>query len=686
MSLNFRSVSSLPWPSRSSAMPYLPGGKDQQLKNLRNFLEEIRDSDGIDSATVELTNGTRRTIKQIALNFTATGLVQRVDRNHLKISEGAEAWLETDDPFELLAVFHTHVRYFGELLHQLEGRALPVRELNSIAAEKFDLPWSTPDQVRRRTIWLEALGYIEYRTKTTLALTENGVLVLPYIEQGFPTRTNLYDEPEDYKVPTPPEPIAQLLSNLDASVLHTRQNVVGYIPRASGDIDVVQSLLMLINAASPRTTRVDFRNFTKSAFKVSDSSFAAAMSTLTKLELIEEVALDVYSPTTIGQAWLENPSPENLALILHSKLLFVLEIIPLLIEQDKAPGLARAAKEHYGMNRVDVSGVRTRLQILKSAGFISERANTRYRATSKGEAYAAAFPVEIADDPSQSIEKDMTEVLSEGLAVPTPSSLGDELVESATDASHPERLEMAVSEAFATLGFDTSHIGGGGQTDVLATTTDSQGRTIRVAIDAKAAGSGKVLENAISFDTLKEHKEKHKADFVVVVGPNFDSGRIKKRAIDHGVRLLTANDLAAVLKQHFIFPQSVSDYVDFVSPLSETQKRFSASTSTNARKISLIVNVVAKLAEEALQGDEITGGALTADQIYLMIRDEVDPRPSGHDIEEALNFLTHPVLSSAVKTEHGRSPSTYYLKDSPNLVASKLFAITREISEIETEG
>src|SRR5699024_86870 len=71
---------------------------------------------------------------------------------------------------------------------------------------------------------------------------------------------------------------------------------------------------------------------------------------------------------------------------------------PLLTEFDRAPDLARAAVQHYGLQRVDVGGVRTRLQILKAAGLIYERANWRYQATPLGENFAHTFPVQQPDD------------------------------------------------------------------------------------------------------------------------------------------------------------------------------------------------------------------------------------------------------------------------------------------------
>lgn len=81
--------------------------------------------------------------------------------------------------------------------------------------------------------------------------------------------------------------------------------------------------------------------------------------------------------------------------------------------------------------------------------------------------------------------------------------------------------------------------------------------------------------------------------------------------------------------------------------------------------------------------DEITGGALTADQIYLIVRDEIDPRPAGADIEEVLELLQHPLVHSVVPTATSTKASAYQLSDPPHLMATKLDAIARTLRSVD---
>ncbi|MGP5558480.1 hypothetical protein ACTXN7_09755 [Corynebacterium flavescens] len=680
-------VEPLPWASRISAMPYLPGGGSRQVETLNVLLTAIADAEGVDTHSVDLGDGIPRTLKEAVKQVAPAGLVNRVDRDHVTIPAETQHWQQTQNPLDLLAIFHRHVRYVGELLQQLLDGPRTMRELQEAAAEDFDLPWTTLDQARRRVTWFTTLGLTEYKTSTSIGLTGLGETAVSVLVEGGPeSAPKLTKGWSEETIEDPPAPIAELLTELTPQQLSERHPVLGYIPRGQGGTDVIQALTMLVNACSPQISRADLLSFAKEAFGVSDGSFGAVLTTLTKSGLIEQTGYNIYSPTAAGTAWLEYPTAANLVLLLHTKFLFFLEIIPLLTEFDRAPDLARAAVQHYGLQRVDVGGVRTRLQILKAAGLIYERANWRYQATPLGENFAHTFPVQQPDDQDIPSSHDVGSVESRNEQSRSKcEQLVKELVDSATAADTPLRLEKAVTEAFSALGFEARHVGGGGKTDVLATVDAENGDLVRVIIDAKAARSGTVLENAISFDTLREHKKHHEADHVVLIGPSFDAGRTKHRAKEHGVRLITVEDLASVLRRHDRSPQSAFSYTKLLSPSEEHTRELDLAWTQNERRLSLLVHVVAVLAEEVRERDEMTGGALTASQIYLIIRDEVDPRPSAKDIEEVVEFLEHPLIKSISRIGGGKSPASYYLNDRPSLVAAKLSTIARSFTAIDLE-
>ncbi|MDP9982948.1 hypothetical protein J2W14_002350 [Pseudarthrobacter oxydans] len=664
-------------------MPYMPGGGKNQIQTLETLLSAVDANEGLVTATVDLGDGVQRVLRDALKQIAPAGLITSLDRDHQALSEEARRWLSSRDPRDLLAIFHRHVRFVGELLHALEDGAKTVRELTNVAATEYQLQWTTLDQVRRRVTWLSVIGLTEYKTNTLVGLTDAGREMVPGLQLGGPER--MARTAPAVAVPEPPQPIAELIKDLMPEVLAGRNPALGYIPRGNGETDLVQSLYLLVNAASPRISRADLLTFAQVTFGVSESSFSAVMTTLNKSGLLEQTGFNIYSPSGPATAWLESQSTLDLVLILHRRCLFVLEIIPLLAEFDKAPDLARAAYEHYGMTRVDVGGIRTRMQLLKAAGLISERANWRYQPTPLGERIALEVPLQSAldeDDDSIGVDEQATDSRPSLAA-----KLTRELEEAAVAGDAPVRLEKAVADAFSYLGFAARHIGGGGKTDVLATVEDSEGRPVRVILDAKAARSGIVNEGAVSFDALSEHKEKHHADFVALVGPSFDGGRVRARAEQNGVALITVEELSRVLRRYETTPRSASTFLSLVDSRPGARKDLEGGWSLAERRIMLLSQVVAVLAQEAREADEVTHGALSAEQIYLIVRDEIDPRPSTKDIEEVLQLLEHPLIASVNRTTGGVGRSiTYRLIDAPGLVAAKVEALGRSIARVDTEA
>src|SRR5699024_1473923 len=159
----------------------------------------------------------------------------------------------------------------------------------------------------------------------------------------------------------------------------------------------------------------------------------------------------------------------------------------------------------------------------KSAGLIVERANWRYQATPLGEAVVREFPLQDAHDDFDLHKGNVADVNDAEIPDPLAKArqLGRDLIEAATNASNPTVLEQTTARAFQLLGFRAEHYGGSGTTDIALTLENEVFETVNINVETKAAGSGNVSENAVSFDTLSEHKALTSADHVVLVGPGF---------------------------------------------------------------------------------------------------------------------------------------------------------------------
>lgn len=674
-------VHPLPWAARASSMPYLPGGGRVVVDTFREIVEAIRQADGLPDAIVAIADGSEKPLRAHVEQLIPAGLVEHASRDKLTVPAEVDEWMNSNDPFLILRVIHRRVRYVGEMLQRLNEGPATTSQLREHASENFRIDWKTLDQIRRRVYWLTALGYLENKTSKLLGLTDEGLRVVELLELGQPEEFPSVDHDVEVELPLLHPFISELMQNVTLEELSDRNSVLGYVPRGNGESGIVESMALLVNACSPSISRGELLSYVAEQFSVSESSFNAVLTTLTKSRLVEQTGFNIFSPTEVGKAWIEDPTAYQLAIVLHMRTLFFLEIVPLLEEVDRAPDLARVGMERYGLQRVDVSGVRSRLQVLKAAGLIYESSNWRYSATPLGLALCSVAPLQVESVLQASLDE------SEGYDVEIdadPSEeLAEELLEAGTAAENPTMLEKSVTAAFAYLGFEARHIGGGGKTDVLATATSESGIPVRVIVDAKAARSGEVLENAVSFDTLREHRAHHKADHVVLVGPGFDAGRIRQRATEHGVRLITVDELAEVVRRHRLLPLSTFQYLGFVSSDEKVRREFNATWRRAARKNSLLGHVVDVLAEEARQGDEITGGALSSDQIYLIVREQVDQKPSAEDIEGVLDLLEHPIIGSVTKRGASSRVPTYFLHDRPNLVAAKLEAVADSLKALD---
>lgn len=166
------------WRSRRTSMPYIPGGASQQIEGLTDLLHTVERLNGELAATVDDGDGATQTLRKATQQIAPSGLLDRVDRDHVSLSLPARQWLDTGDAYFLTATFHQHIRFIGEMLHELRTGPMTTNALGAIANNTYQLNWSTLDQVRRRCAWFICLGFIEYKTSQLIGLTEPGRALL----------------------------------------------------------------------------------------------------------------------------------------------------------------------------------------------------------------------------------------------------------------------------------------------------------------------------------------------------------------------------------------------------------------------------------------------------------------------------------------------------------------------------
>lgn len=207
------------------------------------------------------------------------------------------------------------------------------------------------------------------------------------------------------------------------------------------------------------------------------------------------------------------------------------------------------------------------------------------------------------------------------------------------DSARPGRLEQSVAAALALLGFETEVIGGSGNTDVLAIAPLGVDRYTMV-VDAKSTSGGRVSEHQINWVSLRDHREANRADFVVVVGPDFSSGQLRDRATDFSVCLLTTTELAELVRRQAETPVSLTELRPLfaASPLARAALEVvDAAAERRTRRMRLIERILHTIGDyNRLKPDLVLA---TPETLFgLMLRD-LDENVSIEEIQQAFALL-----------------------------------------------
>ncbi len=217
--------------------------------------------------------------------------------------------------------------------------------------------------------------------------------------------------------------------------------------------------------------------------------------------------------------------------------------------------------------------------------------------------------------------------------------IAGELERAATDSANPTRFEKAVAEAFRFLGFIAEHLGGSGNTDVLVTAPLGKGRSYRVAVDAKSASSGSLVEGNVSWPTLKEHRTKHDVDYSTLVAPHPGGKRIQDRAAEYRVAVLSSEQLAHLCRQHARAPLGLIDYQDAFRRPGRADLSVIEGKARHLARLRKLVAAVSGFLED--QAPRV--GPMKANQLLVLVPDD---EPSEDEIQGILDMLAHPLIGA----------------------------------------
>ena len=239
----------------------------------------------------------------------------------------------------------------------------------------------------------------------------------------------------------------------------------------------------------------------------------------------------------------------------------------------------------------------------------------------------------------------------------------DSLETSQLRSDSPTDFEEAIKDAFIFLGFEGELIGGKGDTDVLLTANIGQ-ESFKVNIDGKTSKSGKIIDRQIDWISLRDHKNKNKADFVVVVGPSFSGGNLEGRANEYYVSLLKTEDLIKLLEAHSRFPFTLTELKDLFTGRGDRSAQLEDLLTQNLSRRNLLEQL--KVIIEEMQSLQDRLGYFTFDSLAgrEKIEDlEIEPK----DIDYIISLLKLPFINGVKDISENKYILTIKIKDMANI-------------------
>lgn len=636
---------SLSWEMKSFSMPNIPRGTLGMKENLKTILEMVRNNvspsqklsvEGSDSQ-IDLGTACVRLRPMKLLLKTQNGWV---------LSDEAKKWLDTEDDLYLAAFLCARIKFLAEILYYLD-EPKTAAELQDIAINEYALTWKTTSDINARLVWLRQLGLVEFQDFSLLYfLTDLGKEFVKSIEVAEPIKQDFsFDETlNEGEIE-----ISEWAIDFCANLPNDRKSSIGYI---IGDMKQFQTTIAeFIQLISGGKTTDQVLQYAVENYAIAPSSLRSFFSTLTNMGIVERKTATIYDVTDIAKIWSEKKQIIDLLCIMHRQFGFMFEILGVLEERSMSnKELAALAKVSYGFERENIDEIRRRVAVFQVAKLIRNDSIDKYTITSRGRKLLDLIKLEKPVFVETAGEHEVENERAQDLHFFT------ELRLAAKDSGNFERLEKQVKVAFEKLGFEAQWLGGAGKTDVLVRAAGNSSTSYSVTVDAKSTISGNVTDNLVDFDTLEEHRRKHKADFTAVVGGSFQNERLIKRAIEHNVVLIDIDTLETLIRNHLEVPIQVTSYKKlFEIPGIANVKCLEEEREKITRYGNLLHAVMDCLVAE--REDEVTGGILQERDIYRSLRmnDSFSFAPNIDEISAMLQFLASPLIGCVERSKEGYS-------------------------------
>ncbi len=231
------------------------------------------------------------------------------------------------------------------------------------------------------------------------------------------------------------------------------------------------------------------------------------------------------------------------------------------------------------------------------------------------------------------------------------------------DSTSPTNFEKTLKDAFSFLGFEAELIGGSGDTDVLLTANIGQ-KSFKVSVDGKTSRSGRITNRQIDWLSLRDHKNKNRTNFVVVVGPSFAGGNLEERANEYDVSLLKTEDLIKLVEAHSKFPFTLTELKDLFRGKGDRSIQLEDLLTQNLSRRNLLEQF--RVIIEEMQSLQDRLGYFTFDS--LAGREKIEELDVEiEDIKYIISLLKLPFINGVKEISENKYILTIKIKDMANI-------------------
>jgi restriction endonuclease Mrr len=258
-------------------------------------------------------------------------------------------------------------------------------------------------------------------------------------------------------------------------------------------------------------------------------------------------------------------------------------------------------------------------------------------------------------------------------------TLCQRLVATQRQSQAPTLFEEAITEAFDFLGFEAQHIGGAGQTDVLARASLGQS-SYSIVIDAKSTHTGKVPDSQISWPVIDRHRQLRAATFAAVIGEDFSGGQLQEFADQYRVTLITTSALLELVRFHASAPFNLHELKELFTNFGRADAALQALVERhkrNQRHWLLIADIIDTIERFQKRTPESPAPKIDNLYFYLTLNGSHSPAdaPTLQDVTDAVAFLASRAVN--VLVEVPGSSGAYQLAMKGSVARKRLTALAR---------